>query len=444
MVKSTEWVTGIPEIKEEHKESFLGWFIQGTDKKVSNYDFVGGDITLEPRFDITKNAPAGLYKNGKLTMTWDTLVSREYIGIKETSIKECSFRSYLDGDLVIANTVQKIESSAFMDCSKLTSIVIPNSVTSISNQAFYNCSSLNNIIIPSSVTNIEDNTFGYCENLTSVILEDGVQKIGERAFENCTKLENIYLSNTLIEIGEEAFKGCTSLHSVDLPNTKLTIGKSAFEGCSAIEILTIPENTKSIDVYAFDNMSNLRQINFNAKYIDDYLSSSNYFNSMGSNTTGVEINIGQYVRSIPAGLFCQKDTNSIPVTVNFAEDSKLINISYLSFVGCNISELVLPNSLTTIGDRAFSDNTNLTKVVMPKSVNKIGTDIFDSEQVNIYYLGTEEEWNSINLSTNTAITEDNLYFYKKPDGVNDKHYWYIRSEIDYKFETIYTWGKKSS
>ena len=74
-------------------------------------------------------------------------------------------------------SVTSIGSSAFRDCSGLTSVEIPNSVTSIGNLAFQNCSGLTSVVIPNSVTSIGDWTFGYCSGLTSVISQIPADKL---------------------------------------------------------------------------------------------------------------------------------------------------------------------------------------------------------------------------------------------------------------------------
>lgn len=54
VVKSTEWITDMPTIQDEYKDLFLGWFIKDTDIKIDNYSFIGGDVTLEAKYDMTK------------------------------------------------------------------------------------------------------------------------------------------------------------------------------------------------------------------------------------------------------------------------------------------------------------------------------------------------------------------------------------------------------
>ena len=40
-VKASEWITNIPSIKDEYKDSFLGWFVQGSDTEIKNNSFIG-------------------------------------------------------------------------------------------------------------------------------------------------------------------------------------------------------------------------------------------------------------------------------------------------------------------------------------------------------------------------------------------------------------------
>ena len=101
-----------------------------------------------------------------------------------------------DTSYAIPNSVTRIGSSAFYDCSSLTSITIPNSVTSIGDDAFYDCSSLTSITIPDSVTSIGWDTFSGCSSLTSITIPNSVTSIGYYAFRNCSSLKDVYYSGT--------------------------------------------------------------------------------------------------------------------------------------------------------------------------------------------------------------------------------------------------------
>ena len=86
--------------------------------------------------------------------------------------------------VVITDGVTSIGSSAFYDCSSLTSINIPDGVTSISNSAFRGCSKLTSINIPDGVTIIGNCTFYCCFGLQKIAIPESVVCIYENAFTN--------------------------------------------------------------------------------------------------------------------------------------------------------------------------------------------------------------------------------------------------------------------
>ena len=146
----------------------------------------------------------------------------------------------------IGNSVTNIGSSAFSNCTGLTSVTIPNSVSSIGDGAFENCSSLSSITIPNSVTNIESGAFKGCSGLTKVIVKD-IGAWCNISFKNGlsnplyyakhlysdenTEITNLVIPNRVKNIGDNAFYGCSSLTTITIPNSVTSIGYQAFDGC---------------------------------------------------------------------------------------------------------------------------------------------------------------------------------------------------------------------
>lgn len=84
-----------------------------------------------------------------------------------------------------------------INLTNLVSVEIGNNcVTSIGTSAFQNCSSLTSINIPSGVTSISERAFQYCSGLTSIVIPDSVTSIGNSAFKNCSGLASITVSAT--------------------------------------------------------------------------------------------------------------------------------------------------------------------------------------------------------------------------------------------------------
>ena len=92
---------------------------------------------------------------------------------------------------IIPNSVTIIGSSAFYNCSGLTSITIPNSVTTIGSNAFSECSGLTSVTIPNSVTTIGSSAFSRCSNMTNVVIGKSTANIDMNAFFNCPRITKV-------------------------------------------------------------------------------------------------------------------------------------------------------------------------------------------------------------------------------------------------------------
>ncbi len=237
-----------------------------------------------------------------------------------------------------------IKTSAFYNCSSLTSITIPNSVTSIGYYAFLGCSSLASVTIPNSVTSIGASAFRGCSSLTSVTIPNSVTSIGEGTFYDCNSLTSITIPNSVTSIGASAFRGCSSLTSVTIPNSVTSIGNYTFYDCSSLTSITIPNSVTSIGTSAFYNCSSLTSITI-----------SNSVTSIGEETFR----------------YCSSLTSvTIPNSVT--------SIGYYAFLGCSsLASVTIPNSVTQIEDFAFYQCISLTSVIIPNSVTSIGQRAFN-------------------------------------------------------------------
>lgn len=123
-------------------------------------------------------------------------------------------------------TVTKIGTSAFQNCSNLTSVNIPNSVTEIGSIAFAGCTSLTAVNIPNSVTEIGSSAFSGCRSLTSVNIPNSVIRIGVGAFDNCSQLSQVIFEKGEKELTLSYDKNNVGMFYNDTILTDIVIGRN--------------------------------------------------------------------------------------------------------------------------------------------------------------------------------------------------------------------------
>ena len=254
--------------------------------------------------------------------------------------------------VVISDGVTSIGYGAFSGCSSLTSVTIPDSVTSIRYDAFSGCSSLTSVTIPDSVTSIRSCAFKGCSSLTSVTIPDSVTSIDNSAFYGCSSLTSVTIPHGVTSIGERAFYNCSSLTSVTIPDSVTSIGEWAFCDCSSLTSVTIPDSVTSIGYGAFSGCSKIKVVNYDGN-IESWLGID--FADYGSNP-------------------CDGSTLYFKgeLVTNAVIPDSITSIGDYAFLGCSsLTSVTIPDSVTNIGEWAFSGCSSLTSVTIPDGVTSI-------------------------------------------------------------------------
>ena len=335
-------------------------------------------------------------------------------GITQIGDSAFSRCSNLTGELVIPDSIETIGNSAFYDCNRLTSVTIGNGITSIAGGTFSWCNNIRSIridkpygavanapwgatssgysigcaviwndsildadtglvyhedgdhmivtglyVTDSAITSIEipavyqnkpvteisESAFNGYYRLTSVIIPESVTSIGNYAFKECGLTGELVISDNVETIGNGAFDGCEKLTSLVIGNGVTSIGNAAFAGCSGLTgELVIPDSVVTLGESAFHSCSNL-----------------------------TSVIIGDSVNAIASNMFNYCSKLSHLVIGNSVE-----SIGSFAFYHCPelSGELIIPDSVKTMGQWAFGGGNKLTSVIIGDGLVSVGLSAF--------------------------------------------------------------------
>lgn len=260
-----------------------------------------------------------------------------------------------------------INENAFYYCENLTSVTIPESVTSINQEAFSDCSGLTSITIPEGVISIGYRAFGRCRGLTSITIPNNVTTIEAYAFLGCSGLTSLTIGNSVANIcdrrsgisSNDVFLGCSSLTSI-IVDSDNTIYDSRNNCNAIIETATntlivgcmntvIPESVTDIGDEAFQGSDGLTSIIVPNSVV-----------KIGGNPFGGCDGLTSII--VDNGNPIYDSRNNCNAIIETATNTLI--------AGC--MNTTIPESVTKIGDNAFTGCSGLTDITIPEGVTSIG------------------------------------------------------------------------
>lgn len=358
-----------------------------------------------------------------------------------TVINRAAFEGFSSlNSVAIPNTVTKIDDFAFAACHGLTSITIPDSVQTIGKSAFASSNGLTSIALGNGIKSIDENAFQNSKNITSVyvkdiavlcnisyadlsshpvqyyyadlylngelvtdlVIPDGVTSIADYAFSRFENFETVVIPEGVKSIGKLAFAYCSSIKSVYIPNSITSIAPSSFIWCfnintteyNKVRYIGSEENPYLLLFQAIDTKMTSCVVNPKTKFIhDEAFSGCNQLSSitMPNDLECVGDSVFKGCRNLKniyisdIASWCSASFESFP-----GEVSGEMNL-YLN--GNLVTEINIPNGVTTVSDGAFYNCKNVTGVTIPNSVTKIGKSSFygctSIESLKLPFLGGE-------------------------------------------------------
>ena len=295
-------------------------------------------------------------------------IPNSIISIKDNVFNNCESLE----DVNLPNKLNSISYQVFMNVP-ITKITIPKSLETASGYynganicgAFYNCSTLKEVNFEERVTKIPSRLFAGCNGIEKIVVPNTVTNVEERAFEDCINLEKIEIPDSVINIGDYVFKDCEKLDNIIIPDTVTKIGQGTYSGCTSLTTAKLPNKIVNIPEGMFQDCTSLITIDLPTTIT---AIKQNAF----KNTGLTELTLPENITTIENASF---DNCTNLAAINFNNNLKTIG-NYAFRNNDALTEIIIPDNVSTIGDYAFQDSDILTTAIISDSVTTIGQYIF--------------------------------------------------------------------
>ena len=370
---------------------------------ICSKDTLGGRVTVKPNTKLI--APQAFWRRNRIT------------------------------EVSMPDTITNIGKSAFMYCSNLKEVVIPEGVSVLEWCVFAGCTNLSTVIL-SNVTEIRSSVFDNCENLEWIDFPETLVKIESGAFRTCKKLRSINLPKSLTFVSSDAFDECSDITKISIKNPNIIPNFSDKKLVSLKSIYTeaniadIPTSLKKYASYGYIDkfMAGKTEHKYDAEYLayikrnrmkllDAYpndlfiyqfmmehklLDRSDVDTLIATRSKNIVELLEEYASELPQVIpevkvkKTKPIVNPLELTISQARrewrfkettnwewnHSKGKSYMITGYKG-ESTEVIVPRKIgdvivSTIGDNAFKDQTNIKKILLHNSITQISNSAFSN------------------------------------------------------------------
>lgn len=342
----------------------------------------------------------------------NTVIEKVIIPNNVKQIGDQSFARCTSLRYVSFGGAEKIDNFAFDRCSALVNVELPETLNYIGYGAFRNCSSMTDIFLPSNVTKLNGYTFSGDTKLRNVYANK-LDSVSAYDFEKASSLKGLYyksglFSNQVNEKGNEYFLGLTANYGVN------------FEKENSDYYFVYDNETKTCDVSGYKKIDQTTfELPETTTFMGQTYAVDGIYEFAFYNSNATSIKLTKNIKMIGAyALYGSKITSFDTLEVNsigsyaFANCEKLTNFNMADFVSgvqtyafsscTSLKDITLSKNLYMIQSNVFANCSELTSIVIKNTkMSQINDSAFTgcSKFKTIYFVGTEEEWSKITVSS---------------------------------------------
>lgn len=364
--------------------------------------------------------------------------------------------------ITIPNSVCQISEYAFYNCTALEEVTVGTGLNWMNSRAFACCPNLQHVRwnavwcsdlynagyyfggsgtndgfeliigadverIPAYLFYVSSNDSTSAHGLKSVRVEDNAAlwEIGASAFYRCENLASVTLGDNLTTIGDAAFSTCTSLTEFIAPDSLVSIGRKAFYR-SGLTRVTLWDAVEYIGAQAFALCpETLTVCGLPGSYAETYANENDLrfavctqSGTVGTLTWSFDAATGTLTLSgsgaVPAMEGDSPWSDLAGRIRDIAFDGNITGVGARAFAGCGVRDVVLPATLMTLDNTAFSGCAALRSLRffgdLPQLVGSTNQPVAGSNVITAFYPNNNSSWNGAAWQ-NCMLTPSNNELY---------------------------------